>query len=635
MRARLALLIFAGLLGAPTLAAAERAKQGGTVLEDVSELQSRKQTSDPQTWPGASVYRKSCSGCHEGQVPKAPHKMFLQMMTPRTILDALERGLMKQQGGSLSAPDRRHVAEYLSQTSFDSTAAERTAPHCAGAAATFDASKAPAAVGWGYDNSRFIPAAVAGITREEVPRLELKWAFAYPGAVRARSQPLIAHGAIYTGSHDGTVYAFDLHTGCIRWTFRASAEVRTAIVGDTQAAGARRSLLYFGDVIARVYAIDARTGRLVWHIKVDEHPNATVTGSPALHAGVLYVPVSSLEVTSAADPKYECCRFRGAIVAVDAATGALKWKTHSITEEPMPVRTTRLGTRVYAPSGAPIWNSPTVDAGRGLLYAGTGESYSSPASTTSDAVLAFRLSDGKLMWSRQLTAGDAWNVGCMMANNPNCPAENGPDVDVAAGTILTALPSGKPVLIAGQKNGFVYALDPDQAGKLLWKTRVGRGGIQGGIHFGLAMEGTRIYAPVVDMRDGHDGRVYDSPPRPGLYALDAASGRLLWSAPARDVCNARPFCDPGISAAVTAIPGVVFAGHMDGRLRAYDGTNGHVLWEFDSTQAVPTVSGAPAQGGSFGGAGVAIREGYVAVNSGYGLYFHMPGGVLLVFGAGS
>ncbi|HEU4624021.1 MAG TPA: PQQ-binding-like beta-propeller repeat protein [Steroidobacteraceae bacterium] len=635
MRTTLALFTSVGLLLTQAAAAAETAKQSTSTLKDVSELQSRKQTSNPETWPGAAVYRKSCSACHEGQVPKAPHKMFLQMMAPGNILGALEHGLMKQQGDSLSPADRKHVAEYLSATSFASLSAERPPPRCSGTAATFDASKPAAAVGWGYDNSRFVPAALAGISRDDVPRLKLKWAFAYPDAIRARSQPLIAHGAVYTGSHDGTVYAFDLRTGCVRWTYRASAEVRTAIVGDPDAVGARRSLLYFGDVIARVYAIDARTGQLVWSVKVDEHPNATITGSPAFHDGIVYVPISSLEVTSAADPKYECCKFRGAIAALDAASGALKWKTYSITEEPKPVRTTRLGTRVFAPSGAPIWNSPTIDASRGLIYAGTGENYSSPASVTSDAVLAFRMSDGKLMWSRQLTSGDAWNVGCMMADNPNCPAENGPDVDVAAGTILMALPGGKRVLIAGQKNGFVYALDPDEQGKLLWKTRVGRGGIQGGIHFGLAREGTRIYVPIVDMKDGHDGRSYDSPPKPGLYALDAANGRVLWSAPADDVCNGRPFCDPGISAAVTAIPGVVFAGHMDGRLRAYDGANGHVLWEIDSTRAVPTVSGAAGKGGSFGGAGAAIRDGYLAVNSGYGLYFHMPGGVLLVFTAGS
>jgi polyvinyl alcohol dehydrogenase (cytochrome) len=603
-----------------------------SVLKDVKEFQSRAQTADPETWPGAAVYRSTCASCHEGQVPKAPHKMFLQLMTPASILRALDQGLMKQQASALTEPDRRHVAEYLSSTSLDAAAKTPAAPRCSGKAATFDVSVPALPLGWGHNNSRFIPDAVARLTGEQVPRLKLKWAFEYPGAIRARSQPLIAHGAVYTGSHDGTVYSLDLATGCVRWTFQATAEVRTAIVGSPEAVGDGLTKLYFGDVIARAYAIDAKTGAQLWSVKVDEHPNATITGTPTLSGDTLFVPVSSLEVTSAADPKYECCKFRGAIVALDAKTGAVKWKAHTITETPKPVKTTKLGTHIYAPSGAPIWNSPTVDLERGLLYAGTGENYSSPSTLTSDGVVAFRLIDGKLMWSQQFVAGDAWNVGCMMANNPNCPAENGPDVDVAAGTILTQV-AGRDWLIAAQKNGVVYGLDPEQGGKIIWKTRVGRGGIQGGVHFGLAMEGKRIYAPVVDMKDGHDGRTYDSPPTPGIYALDASNGKFIWSAPADDVCNGRAFCDPGISAAVTAISGVVFAGHMDGRLRAYDGPSGKVLWEFDSTQAIKTVSGTTVHGGSFGGPGAAIRNGYLAVNSGYGMYFHMPGGVLLVFSA--
>jgi polyvinyl alcohol dehydrogenase (cytochrome) len=219
----------------------------------------------------------------------------------------------------------------------------------------------------------------------------------------------------------------------------------------------------------------------------------------------------------------------------------------------------------------------------------------------------------------------------MAIDHPNCPVENGPDFDFGAGTILTTLPSGHDVLIAGQKNGWIYALDPDAGGKLLWKQRVGRGGIQGGVHFGMAVDGARIYAGISDMKDEHTGRTSPETPHPGITALDAASGQVLWTTPAADVCAARPFCDAGISAAVTAIPGVVFAGHMDGRFRAYDGATGAVLKEFDTTQEYHTVSGATAHGGSFGGAGAAVRDGYVVVNSGYGIYFHMPGNVLLAF----
>ena len=110
------------------------------------------------------------------------------------------------------------------------------------------------------------------------------------------------------------------------------------------------------------------------------------------------------------------------------------------------------------------------------------------------------------------------------------------------------------------------------------------------------------------------------------------TGERVWNAPSKNICDDRKDCDPGISVAITAIPGVVFAGHMDGRLRAYDSQNGNVLWEFDTVRKFSTVSGEVAQGGSFGGgSGPIIANGSLYVNSGYGLYFHMPGNVLLVF----
>jgi polyvinyl alcohol dehydrogenase (cytochrome) len=287
--------------------------------------------------------------------------------------------------------------------------------------------------------SSHIDAQTAGLTAAELPQLELKWAFAFPGAQRARSQPAIAYGAVYVGSQDGTVYALDEETGCVRWTFRASAEVRTAIVVESpEAARARNGtpVVYFGDLIARVYAVDAFTGALLWMQKVDDHPNATVTAAPALHDGTLYVPVSSLEVTSAADPAYECCTFRGSVLALNARTGTVLWKTYTIPKPPALVGKTRVGTRSFGPSGAPVWNTPAIDATRGMLYVGTGENYSSPADDSSDALLAFRLRDGEIAWHAQRTAGDAWNVACMLPDNPNCPIENGPDVDFGAAVIV-------------------------------------------------------------------------------------------------------------------------------------------------------------------------------------------------------
>jgi polyvinyl alcohol dehydrogenase (cytochrome) len=618
------------LWAAPAESAADKPAAASSSLHDVSELSANKSAVDPETLPGAPLYHRTCAACHEGQVAKAPHKMFLQMMPAANILAALTTGLMKDQGAALSAAQRQQVAEYLAGAPLAAASAS-TAPRCSGRSAQFDLARAPAARGWGHENSGFTPAAVAGLTAQELPQLRLRWALEFPGAIRARSQPAVAYGAVYVGSADGTVYALDLASGCVRWRFQASAEVRTAIIAqpDTQAAGPRR--LFFGDVIAHAYAIDALTGKLLWSAKVDEHPNATLTGTPTYHAGVLYVPVSSLEVTSAADPKYECCRFRGAVVALDAASGAQRWKAYTVAVEPKPVRTTAQGTRVFAPSGAPVWASPTIDAARGLIYVGTGDNYSSPADDSSDAVVAFHLKDGARAWSRQLSHGDAWNVACMMQQNPNCPQENGPDVDVAASVIPYRTAQGRELLLVGQKNGLVYALDPDASGAVLWQQRVGRGGIQGGIEFGMALEGDRLFVPIVDLADGHDGRHYDSAPQPGLYALDAGSGERRWSVPAPDACAGRKFCDPGILAALSAIPGAVLAGHLDGWLRAYDAATGKILWQYDANQPVRTVAGTSAHGGSFGGPGPVVREGYLIATSGYGLYFHMPGNVLLVF----
>ncbi len=607
----------------------------GSHLKDLKELEARTVAVDLEQWPGAAVFQQHCQMCHEGQIPKAPHKMFLQMLSGPTIVTALNVGLMKDQAAALTADERRQVAEYLSAAPLSAAIEPKPAPLCTGRAAQFDMSTPPLRAGWGYDNARFVPAASAGLDGAAVSKLELKWAFAFPNALRARSQPHLAYGAVFVGSQDGTVYALDLKSGCVRWTFKASAEVRTAVVPyqADKANGAQAPRVYFGDVLGSLYSLDALSGKLRWRQKLDDHPNATLTGTPAYRNGVLYAPVSSLEVVNAVDPKYACCTFRGSVVALDAWSGERRWKSYTITEKPKPVAMTANGTRIFAPSGAPVWNSPMIDARRGVLYVGTGENYSSPADDRSDAVLAFRLMDGKLLWSNQRIAGDAWNVGCMMKDNPNCPRENGPDVDFGAGTILVKGPGGRDVIVAGQKNGFVYALDPDHGGTLVWSARPGRGGTQGGVHFGMAAGEGRIYAPVSDMNDAHDGRPVEGPTAAGLHALDPATGKLLWSTLAEDRCGDRKFCDAGISAAITAIPGVVFAGHMDGRFRAYDSASGKVLFEFDADRDIDTISGARAHGGSFGGGGPAVRDGFVVVNSGYGLYFHMPGNVLLVFSA--
>jgi polyvinyl alcohol dehydrogenase (cytochrome) len=348
------------------------------------------------------------------------------------------------------------------------------------------------------------------------------------------------------------------------------------------------------------------------------------------------VPVSSLEEASA-EPNYPCCTFRGSVLALDAESGRVLWKTYVIDETPKRVGTTPSGTPVFAPSGAAIWNTPTLDAKRGLLYVGTGNNYTGPANDRSNAVIALDLGRGTIRWIWQVVAGDAWNVGCMIGSD-SCPENPGPDYDIGSGTMLVTLPDGTDRIFVGLKSGMALALDPDKPSGSLWTNRVGRGSIQGGIQFGMAYDGTRLYVPIADMANSMDASsaardAAAGPPRPGLYALDPATGKLLWNTPADDVCRGRQFCDPGILASIAAIPGAVFAGHMDGRVRAYDTATGRVLWQFDTSDEIATLAGTTARGGSVGGGGPVVHDGMVYVNSGYGLYFHMPGNVLAAFSA--
>jgi polyvinyl alcohol dehydrogenase (cytochrome) len=585
-----------------------------------------------ETHPGAALYAAKCAQCHDNAAYKAPAKSFLQFMAPEAIYSSLADGIMLSQAAGLTQEEKRQVADYLGDATL-AGGAEVTSRLCEEGNRTPDLGLPPRLYGWGADlmNSHAIPGDVARLPLADIPRLKVKWAFAYPGALRARSQPTIAMGTVFVGSQSGAVYALDARNGCLRWTFRAPAEVRTPIVlshDDNPGLRGKPPLAFFGDLIGRVYAIDARTGALQWKTRVEDHPSATITGAPVYHDGRVYVPVSSLEeATATAD--YECCTFRGSVVALDALTGGVLWKSYTIDEAPQVVGKTASGTRIWAPSGAAIWNTPTIDVKRHLLYVGTGDNYSAPTNDRSDAVLAFDLDTGALRWVHQVLANDAWNVACMLGND-NCPAEPGPDFDIGAGTMLVPR-RGRDLVVTGLKSGHAIAIDAARPEKQVWSRRLGRGGIQGGIQFGMAYDKRHVYVPISDMTEARDGEPGTEPPRPGLYALDAATGRLRWAAPADDVCRGREDCDPGILAAITVVPGAVFAGHMDGRVRAYASGTGRVLWEYDSTQEVTTVSGARAHGGSIGGGGPTIVDGMVYINSGYGIYWHMPGNLLLAF----
>ncbi len=578
---------------------------------------------------GAALYQENCAECHEGGVFKAPHVVTFNMAPAKFILTAMD-GVMAQQAAELNADERIALAEFLTGQKVGAQSTAVPVLMCEDGASPFDFDAPRRAEAWGItqENTRFVSADHAGLVAEDVPKLKLKWAFAYADSTRARSQPVVAGGAIYMGSQDGTVYALDEETGCARWTYQAEAEIRSGLTISDWADNSPTA--YFGDFNAKVYAVDATSGAELWTRNVGDHVRSTITGSPKLYDGVLYVPVSSQEWASAADPGYECCTFRGNIVALDANTGELLWRGHVIPGTPAKTdRVNGAGTPIWHPAGAPVWNSPTVDAKRGRLYMGTGEAYTSPAVDTSDSIVAMDMKDGSIIWHYQGTAGDAWNMACTIADKSSCPEENGPDFDFGAPPILVTSESGQDILLAGQKSGFVHALDAE-TGALIWKKRIGLGGFAGGVHWGMASDGKVLFAPNADT-DFYG--YWEGERKPGLYSLNIETGETNWFTPALDTCpeNLKPACDPGLSAAPTAMPGIVFAGGFDGVLKAYDAATGEVVWEINTVQDYQTVNGDIARGGSIESDGPVIANGKLIVNSGYLYGGRMAGNVLLVY----
>ena len=574
--------------------------------------------------PGKTHFEQACAVCHMGAVQKAPHKDMLGLMTPEAILATLTNGVMQQEASTLSDQQKVEVSEYLAGVPMGTDVVD--IPHCEGDVG-FDTLAAKPTQNWGLQptNMRHIDAATGGLTKANIGTLKPKWAVSFPGANRVRSQPTFAGGLVLVGSHNGKVYGLDQNTGCQVWAFQASGEVRTGIV--VQQDSEDQNIAMFGDVLGNVYGIDVHTGKEAWRLRADDHPNATITGTPSLHDGTLFVPVSALEVSLAIDPEYACCTFRGSVLAIDVATGEQKWKTYTISEEPTVQKQTTVGTDVIGPSGAVVWNSPAIDKERNQIYFGTGENMSSPATLTSDALFAVDMTTGEVNWVFQATANDAWNVACDTDTPENCPEENGPDFDFGGAAILVKTKAHGDLVVSGQKSGFVHALNPE-TGELVWQTQVGRGGIQGGIHFGMAAVGDKILVPISDMTDG---REYDFPDRPGMHAVDANTGEILWSTVHEDQCAGRAFCHPGISQVPTVIGDMVIGGSMDGTARAYDLETGEILWEIDSTDSFTTILGEATTGGSFGGsAGPVAYQGNLVLSSGYGIYNHMAGNLLLM-----
>jgi polyvinyl alcohol dehydrogenase (cytochrome) len=485
----------------------------------------------------------------------------------------------------------------------------------------------PRWLNWGADlsNTRFQPRAMAGLSASDVPRLKLKWIFGFPGSSHAWSQPTVAGGRVFVGSQGGQVYSLNAKSGCIYWSFDAGAATRTAIViGDRPGGG---HMAYFTTIPGWLYALDAETGVQVWKARVEDHISTRLTGSPVLYDSKLYVPAASFEEGMSASGKYPCCSFRGSLSAFDAATGARIWKSSMIDAPITLLKSDASGHKLIGPAGGSIWSSPAIDPVRKAIYVTTGNGFSGPSQPNTDAIVALDLDSGKVRWSRQV-GDDIFVPGCGRPGNANfaCPQQNGPDADFGSAPILVHV-GGRDLIVAGQKSGSVWAVDPDRKGAVVWRYQAApsAAGEFGAIVWGQAVDKENVYVPVSNIQD---------PARAGgLHAAALATGQRTWYAPPPPpACTPGPGCTAAQASAPTVIDGVVFAGSADGVLRAYSTRAGKIIWCANTNADFPTVNGVKARGGSMIGPGPVIAGGMLYVNSGYGSHAARSGNVLLAYG---
>jgi polyvinyl alcohol dehydrogenase (cytochrome) len=574
----------------------------------------------------AEVYEKRCAVCHDHAAERTPSRDELRGMAPEEIVTALTRGAMRQQADGLSRDEVRELAAHISSRPFGTSALAEVKPNpCKGTLPPLRLADAQWN-GWSRDleNTRYQPK--PGLKATEVPRLKLKWARAYPGPT-AFGQPSIVGNRLYVTSATGRLSALDPKTGCEYWTQDVGSGMRSVVVGELPKGSKVRFAAFFGDTRATAHAIDAETGAPLWNTPLAQHPFARVTGAPVFYQGRLYVPLSSGEEGAGANPKYGCCTFRGSLAALDAQSGAVIWQSQTIREPAHPSKTNSEGTQLYGPAGAAIWSAPTVDPRRGVVYVGTGNSYTDVDTDATDSIVAFELATGERRWIQQFTEHDNFVMRCApgSAGQGNCPQTRGGDFDFGSSPILRTLAGGKQVLLAGQKSGVVYALDPDDGGKLLWRVQLGSGSVNGGVEFGPAADAETLYVAISDV-------LAESNPQPGLTALKIATGEKLWQTPTPTVActwGVRA-CTRAQPAAVTAMPGVVFSGALDGHIRAYSTADGRIVWDFDTAGPFDTINGVRAEGGSIDGGGTTLGGGMLYVNSGYGIH-SKHGRLLLAF----
>ena len=481
------------------------------------------------------------------------------------------------------------------------------------------------------NNPRHLDAVQAGLTTDDFPRLELAWALAFPDTSGLRAAPVIVGSTLfYSATDSGRVFALDINSGCAKWVYTADSRLRSSIAYSEVD---ESHVLVFSDSAGMIHTVDARSGERIWIASGQASDNqGMLTGTPVVTGDKVIVPVSGSGVITGGNPNYECCENHGAVTALNVRTGEKLWEYHTMPTAEYTGLVSSTGVKQRGPSGAPIWTTPTVDEKRGQVYVTTGENTSHPTTNTSDAIIALDLETGEAKWVFQALENDMWNFGCS-ARGPNCiilEDTNSVDFDFGGPAILVGMPD-RDLLIAGQKSGDLWALDPD-TGSLVWNQRVGEGTALGGNHWGIASNFDRAFMTINDP-EGMNGNS-----KPGIYSYFVGTGEPSWFYEVQPECNDERSerlrrCESlfGFSATPLSVDGAVITGGLDGRLFVFNSESGELIYEYDTVRDYETINGVEGYGGSIDSHSISAGSGMVFVGSGYGQFRQVPGNVLLAF----
>ena len=481
------------------------------------------------------------------------------------------------------------------------------------------------------NNPRHLDAAQAGLTTDDFPRLELAWALAFPDTSGLRAAPVIVGSTLfYSATDSGRVFALDINSGCAKWVYTADSRLRSSIA---YSEAGELPVLVFSDSAGMIHTVDAQSGARIWIASGQASGNrGMLTGTPVVTGDKVIVPISGSGVITGGNPNYECCENHGAVTALNLRTGEKLWEYHTMPAAEYTGQVSSTGVKQRGPSGAPIWTTPTVDEKRDQVYVTTGENTSHPTTNTSDAIIALDLESGEAKWVFQALENDMWNFGCS-AQGPNCiilEDTNSVDFDFGGPAILVET-ADRDLLIAGQKSGDLWALNPD-TGSLVWNQRVGEGTALGGNHWGIASNFDRAFMTINDPK-GMNGNS-----RPGIYSYFVGTGEPSWFYEVQSECNEERSerlrrCDSlyGFSATPLSVDGAVITGGLDGRLFVFNSESGELIYQYDTVRDYETINGVAGYGGSIDSHSISAGSGMVFVGSGYGQFRQVPGNVLLAF----